>query len=102
MLLGSVRLSDGSSAVGFACDAVAAANGTDITRYGDWLAALAASEGGQEGARRGSSWTGQAWTDIASAGGAWHGRSGQGRRGTLGDALLTGFTRGIQPGRNRR
>ena len=40
MLLGSVRLSDGSSAAGFACDAVAAASGTDITRYGDWLAAL--------------------------------------------------------------
>jgi len=41
MLLGSVRLNDGSSAVGFACDAVAAMNGTDITRYGDWLAAPA-------------------------------------------------------------
>lgn len=39
MLLGSVRLQDGSSAVGFACDAVAAAQGTDITHYGDWLAA---------------------------------------------------------------
>lgn len=46
MLLGSVRLSDGSSAVGFACDAVAATNGTDITRYGDWLAAMAASSAG--------------------------------------------------------
>lgn len=38
MLLGSVQLSDGSSAVGFACDAVAAAGGEDITAWGDWLA----------------------------------------------------------------
>ncbi|MDF2051711.1 allophanate hydrolase [Arthrobacter sp. Cr_A7] len=38
MLLGSVQLSDGSTAVGFACDAVAAAGGEDITRFGDWLA----------------------------------------------------------------
>lgn len=38
MLLGSVELSDGSSAVGFACDAVAAAGGKDITAWGDWLA----------------------------------------------------------------
>jgi allophanate hydrolase len=38
MLLGSVQLSDGSTAVGFACDAVAAASGEDITRFGDWLA----------------------------------------------------------------
>ncbi|AXJ10252.1 allophanate hydrolase [Arthrobacter sp. PM3] len=45
MLLGSVRLNDGSSAVGFACDAVAAATGTDITEYRDWLAAPAAVGG---------------------------------------------------------
>ncbi|MDQ0827692.1 allophanate hydrolase [Arthrobacter sp. B2I5] len=38
MLLGSVRLADGSTAVGFACDAVAAADGEDITAWGDWLA----------------------------------------------------------------
>ncbi|TQJ39253.1 allophanate hydrolase [Arthrobacter sp. SLBN-112] len=38
MLLGSVRLADGSIAVGFACDAVAAAGGEDITAWGDWLA----------------------------------------------------------------
>ncbi|MDQ0662016.1 allophanate hydrolase [Arthrobacter ulcerisalmonis] len=38
MLLGSVQLSDGSTAVGFACDAVAAAGGKDITAWGDWLA----------------------------------------------------------------
>ncbi|HEU4667335.1 MAG TPA: allophanate hydrolase [Arthrobacter sp.] len=38
MLLGSIELADGSRAVGFACDAVAAAQGEDITRYGDWLA----------------------------------------------------------------
>ncbi|MHA7280228.1 allophanate hydrolase [Arthrobacter sp. MDT2-2] len=41
MLLGSVRLNDGTSAVGFACDAVAAAAGRDITHIGDWLAATA-------------------------------------------------------------
>lgn len=38
MLLGSVQLSDGSTAVGFASDAVAAAGGEDITAWGDWLA----------------------------------------------------------------
>jgi len=38
MLLGSVQLWDGSAAVGFACDAVAAAGGEDITAWGDWLA----------------------------------------------------------------
>lgn len=38
MLLGSVQLADGSSAVGFACDAVAVAGGEDITAWGDWLA----------------------------------------------------------------
>jgi allophanate hydrolase len=38
MLLGSIQLADGSSAVGFACDTVAAAGGDDITAYGDWLA----------------------------------------------------------------
>lgn len=42
MLLGSVRLADGTSAVGFACDAVAAATGQDITSYGDWITARAA------------------------------------------------------------
>ncbi|MDQ0798836.1 hypothetical protein QF050_000475 [Arthrobacter sp. SLBN-112] len=31
---------DGSTAVGFACDAVAAAGGKDITAWGDWLADL--------------------------------------------------------------
>ncbi|MET1089762.1 MAG: allophanate hydrolase [Arthrobacter sp.] len=39
MLLGSIELADGSRAVGFACDAVAAAGGEDITLYADWLAA---------------------------------------------------------------
>ncbi|WJH24758.1 allophanate hydrolase [Pseudarthrobacter defluvii] len=38
MLLGSVVLSDGTAGVGFACDAVAAAGGEDITAWGDWLA----------------------------------------------------------------
>lgn len=41
MLLGSVVLSDGATAVGFACDAVAAAGGEDITSFGDWLAVTA-------------------------------------------------------------
>jgi allophanate hydrolase len=78
MLLGSVRLDDGSSAVGFACDAVAAMNGTDITRYGDWLAALQADfQAEQE-------------------------KPGPEPRGSLAGALLTGFTRGLQPGTNRR
>ncbi|MGO4856854.1 allophanate hydrolase [Arthrobacter sp. 2MCAF14] len=45
MLLGSVLLSDGSRAVGFACDAVAASRGEDITHFGDWLAAQAAGSG---------------------------------------------------------
>jgi allophanate hydrolase len=43
MLLGSVLLSDGSTAVGFACDPVAASSGRDITHFGDWLLAQAAS-----------------------------------------------------------
>jgi allophanate hydrolase len=38
MLLGSMQLADGTSAVGFACDAVAAAQGEDITSWRDWLA----------------------------------------------------------------
>ncbi|WP_024819021.1 allophanate hydrolase [Arthrobacter sp. 31Y] len=37
MLLGSITLDDGSTAVGFACDAVAAAGARDITEYGDWI-----------------------------------------------------------------
>ncbi len=42
MLLGSVTLSDGAVAVGFACDPVAASGGRDITEFGDWLVAQAA------------------------------------------------------------
>lgn len=38
MLLGSVELADGSTAVGFACDTLAAERGEDITAWGDWLA----------------------------------------------------------------
>ncbi|WP_334172190.1 allophanate hydrolase [Sinomonas sp.] len=38
MLLGRMRLVDGSECVGFACDAVAAAQSEDITDYRDWLA----------------------------------------------------------------
>ncbi len=86
MLLGSVRLSDGTSAVGFACDAIAATNGTDITRYGDWLAAMAAAQ------------TGQAPGHEAPV----DGPRGQESRLTLGAALLTGFTRGTPPGLSRK
>jgi allophanate hydrolase len=70
MLLGSVELADGSKAVGFACDAVAAAHGEDITRYGDWLAHRTEPAGpdGQHEAR--SMWQ------------------------NLGDAALAGFSRG--------
>ncbi|MCB5274795.1 Allophanate hydrolase [Arthrobacter sp. SO5] len=87
MLLGSVRLSDGSSAVGFACDAVAATNGTDITRYGDWLAAMASVPAGQ------------AAPGQETRGELPHGRE---KRGTLRDALLTGFTRGLELRAQRR
>ena len=64
MLLGSIELADGSKAVGFACDAVAAAGGEDITRYGDWLAD-----------RTGGGQSRSIWQD-------------------LGDAALAGFSRG--------
>ena len=52
MLLGSVLLEDGTAAVGFACDAVAAAAGRDITHYGDWLAATAGASPGPDGSGR--------------------------------------------------
>ena len=70
MLLGSVELSDGSKAVGFACDAVAAAGGEDITRYGDWLADRTGPAGGEEEQEVRSVWQ------------------------NLGDAALAGFRRG--------
>ncbi|HZZ49345.1 MAG TPA: allophanate hydrolase [Pseudonocardia sp.] len=41
MSLGRVGLADGSEAVGFLCDATAAATGRDITSFGGWLAYLA-------------------------------------------------------------
>ncbi|WP_411375193.1 allophanate hydrolase [Arthrobacter sp. MPF02] len=67
MLLGSVQLADGTSAVGFACDAVAAAQGEDITAWGDWLADRTAAPKGRS-----------VWQD-------------------LGDAALAGFSRGGHP-----
>lgn len=67
MLLGSVQLADGSSAVGFACDAVAAAEGEDITAWGDWLADRSNPP------KNRSIWQG------------------------LGDAALAGFSRGGHP-----
>ncbi|GAB5079357.1 allophanate hydrolase [Arthrobacter sp. AD-310] len=67
MLLGAMELADGTTAVGFACDAVAAAEGEDITAWGDWLA----DRTGQPKAR-------SVWQD-------------------LGDAALAGFSRGERP-----
>lgn len=64
MLLGAIELADGSRAVGFACDAVAAAAGEDITRYGDWLAVK---------------------DHLGQPKGLWK---------NLGDAALAGFSRG--------
>ncbi|MEV7134056.1 allophanate hydrolase [Arthrobacter sp. NPDC093128] len=69
MLLGSVLLNDGSTAVGFACDAVAASHGRDITHFGDWLAAQAAAGTSAE-------------------------PSGQGIWRDAGDALIRGLQRG--------
>ncbi|MBP2268038.1 allophanate hydrolase [Pseudarthrobacter sp. PvP004] len=46
MLLGSITLDDGSTAVGFACDAVAAASARDISEYGDWIKYLEESTAG--------------------------------------------------------
>lgn len=67
MLLGSIELADGSRAVGFACDAVAAAAGEDITRYADWLAAK---------------------DHLGQHKSLWQ---------NLGDAALAGFSRGERP-----
>lgn len=78
MLLGSILLDDGSSAVGFACDALAASGGEDITHYGDWLAAMEAAPA-----------SGAASTAIA-AGGPEQGVSFK-------EALLAGFSRGRRP-----
>lgn len=69
MLLGSVELDDGTTAVGFACDTIAAAAGKDITHYGDWLAYLQAPDNGHE-------------------------RPSRSLRQGLGDAVLAGFARG--------
>jgi allophanate hydrolase len=69
MLLGSVQLSDGSTAVGFACDAVAASLGRDITHFGDWLVAQAAAGHSAD-------------------------KAGQGIWRQTGEALLTGLQRG--------
>jgi allophanate hydrolase len=38
MSLGALRLADGTTALGFQCDPVAAASGPDISGYGGWLA----------------------------------------------------------------
>ncbi|WP_309106397.1 allophanate hydrolase [Arthrobacter sp.] len=78
MLLGSTLLDDGSTAVGFACDAVAASTGTDITRFGDWLAAISDSF---------------AEPVPGSRSDPDHRR--QGAPKSLRESLLTGFTRGL-------
>ena len=41
--LGRVRLADGSEHTGFLCEAYAAAQAMDITRYGGWRAYLAST-----------------------------------------------------------
>jgi len=69
MLLGSVLLNDGSTAVGFACDAVAASLGRDITHFGDWLLAQDAAEHSAD-------------------------KAGHGIWRQTGEALLTGLQRG--------
>jgi allophanate hydrolase len=91
MLLGSVRLADGSTAVGFACDAVAAASGRDITRYGDWLAALAGNPPGRDA-------TGP---EALGEGKPGQETPGPAARETLREVLLTGFARGLQPSTSR-
>lgn len=80
MLLGRVQLTDGTAAVGFACDAVAAARGRDITHHGDWLVAAAAGPPGAPDQEQ----------------------AGAGRRSGLRDLLVTGFSRGLLPGTGRR
>ncbi|MHA7240435.1 allophanate hydrolase [Arthrobacter sp. TMS1-12-1] len=80
MLLGSVHLTDGTTAVGFACDAVAAAEGRDITQHGDWIAAMAARPSG---------------------GTAGHTREEEQRYGTLRTFLLTALSRGHATGTRR-
>ncbi|MBG6182421.1 allophanate hydrolase [Arthrobacter sp. CAN_A214] len=72
MLLGSVVLNDGTTAVGFACDAVAAAAGKDITHYGDWLAATASPRPEDSGRKT----------------------AGQRSHGPVRDFLLTALSRG--------
>ncbi|BCW61209.1 allophanate hydrolase [Arthrobacter sp. StoSoilB22] len=67
MLLGSITLDDGSTAVGFACDAVAAASARDISEYGDWIKYLEES------------------TSLPGNQGLWR---------EAGSALLTGLGRG--------
>jgi allophanate hydrolase len=46
MQLGKVEFDDGSWRTAFGCDGVAAADGTDISGYGSWPAALAAGAAG--------------------------------------------------------
>jgi allophanate hydrolase len=84
MLLGSVMLNDGSTAVGFACDAVAATGARDITHFGDWLAAQAAS-GTSPDSEPGPS--GVAETHAP-------GTAGQGIWREAGEALIRGLQRG--------
>lgn len=67
MLLGSITLDDRSTAVGFACDAVAAASARDISEYGDWIKYLEES------------------TSLPGNQGLWR---------EAGTALLTGLGRG--------
>lgn len=74
MLLGPFTLSDGTKAVGFACDALAAASGRDITEYGDWIAAQT--------------------TDASTPDDSSKAPSGSGPWREAGHALLRGLQRG--------
>lgn len=72
MLLGSIQLADGTAAVGFACDAVAAAEGQDITAWGDWLEYLGGAGTGLPRAARST------WQDLGEAALAGFSRGGRG------------------------
>jgi allophanate hydrolase len=96
MLLGSVRLNDGRAAIGFACDAVAAAEGRDITEYGDWLTATAALSAGSLPARSAVPPAAEADTPPPSPV-----PTGDQQHGAVRSFLLTALSRGLHTGRAR-
>ncbi len=64
MLLGSITLSDGSNAVGFACDAEAAASGRDITDHRNWITALRAFDQHVEAVRPAVKTGPRVWREV--------------------------------------